>query len=236
MDMIFTLLTSFAVGFVGSLHCLGMCGPLVLAYSLRLRNQGGQAVPSWSSSLGVGLRHHLSFHFGRLFTYGLLGALAAGLFRIADLSLFFLNLRGGMTLLAGALMAFFGLLLLKIVPMPGLFLLPYGKAEALWNRLSPALSASSRWSSRLGLGVAAGFLPCGLSWAMIVKAANSRDALEGFFTMVAFGLGTVPALCTVGLSSTFVSMKVRLLGERVAAASLIAMGMMMIVKGGRIFV
>jgi len=88
----------------------------------------------------------------------------------------------------------------------------------------------------MGLGLATGFLPCGLSWAMIAKAASSQNMSAGFLTMAAFGLGTVPALFATGLSSTVVSARVRFQGERIAAASLIVMGMIMIIKGGRIFV
>jgi sulfite exporter TauE/SafE len=86
------------------------------------------------------------------------------------------------------------------------------------------------------LGLAAGFLPCGLSWAMIIKAATTQDVTAGFLTMGAFGLGTVPALFLMGFSASFLSLKARFLGERIAAFSLLAMGLILIFKGGRIFV
>jgi hypothetical protein len=88
----------------------------------------------------------------------------------------------------------------------------------------------------MALGLATGFLPCGLSWAMIAKAATTHSLPLGFLTMVAFGLGTVPALFATGVSASFLSIKVRILGEKIAALSLIAMGLVLITKGGRIFV
>ena len=75
--MFFDFLAPLLIGFVGSLHCLGMCGPLVMAYSLHIRKEekGGDLPPSafWVR----GLTHHAAFHAGRILTYGLLGALAA---------------------------------------------------------------------------------------------------------------------------------------------------------------
>jgi sulfite exporter TauE/SafE len=54
---------------VGSLHCLWMCGPLVLAYSLHIK---GREAPASKSLFRAGLLHHAAFHSGRLFTYGFL--------------------------------------------------------------------------------------------------------------------------------------------------------------------
>jgi sulfite exporter TauE/SafE len=53
--------------------------------------------------------------------------------------------------------------------------------------------------------------------------------------MVFFGLGTVPALFLTGLSASLLSMRTRFLGERVAAASIIAMGLILIIKGSKYF-
>ena len=68
--MMLDLIGPFIFGLAGSGHCLGMCGPLVLAYSLHLRptaSLGSAAI--WPASAN----HHAAFHAGRLFTYGLLG-------------------------------------------------------------------------------------------------------------------------------------------------------------------
>jgi sulfite exporter TauE/SafE len=75
-----------------------------------------------------------------------------------------------------------------------------------------------------------------LSFAMVVKAATTQNVLAGFLTMVIFGLGTVPALFLTGLSASLLSMKVRFLGERVAAVSVIVMGLILIFKGSKYLV
>ncbi len=233
--MFLDFLAPLLIGFVGSLHCLGMCGPLVIAYSLHIRTEekGGVLLPSalWAR----GLTHHAAFHAGRILTYGFLGALAAGLAQLTDLSRFFSGFRSGITLGGGILMVFFGLVLLKVIPF-SLFSLPSFGPDSFFRKIFPPLFQSRRMISRFALGLAAGFLPCMLSWAMVVKAATTQHPLPGFLTMAFFGLGTVPALFLTGLSASLLSMKIRFLGERVAAVSVMAMGFILIFKGSKYFV
>ena len=63
-----------------------------------------------------------------------------------------------------------------------------------------------------------------LSWGIVVKAATTQHLLSGFLTMIFFGLGTVPALFLPGLSASLLSSRARFLGERVAAVSVMIMG------------
>jgi len=112
----FSFFAPFIVGFLGSFHCLGMCGPLVIAYSLHVSGTGQSPKPA---QVKAGLWHHVFFHAGRLATYGFLGALGAGLFYVANLTVFFKQFRGGGTLIGGVLMIALGLVLLKVLPAPG---------------------------------------------------------------------------------------------------------------------
>jgi len=229
-------LLPLAIGFAGSLHCLGMCGPLVLAYSLHVARrsetmaEGGSASFSWRH----GIFHHVAFHAGRLLSYGLLGTLAGGFFQAAALSSLFGGFRGSLMMIGGILLVFLGLVLLKLVPLPSFLATLIAMPASFLNRLIPPLFRSQRVGSKMLLGLAAGFLPCCLSWAMIVLAATTRNAVEGCFTMLAFGLGTVPALFLVGLSTSFISLKVRFPGERVAAASVMVTGFILVLRGAGI--
>ena len=231
--MLFDFLAPLLIGFLGSLHCLGMCGPLVMAYSLHLGK--GEApgknppLPPWMQ----GLSHHAAFHLGRIFTYGMLGALAAGLAHLAGFNQVLSNLRGWATLGGGTLMILSGLILFKILPLPSF---TSGGSNFFFTRWIPSLLHSRSLGARLALGMAVGFLPCMLSWAMVVKAATTQHPLTGFLTMAFFGLGTVPALFLTGLSASLLSMRTRFLGERVAAASVLAMGLILIFKGSKYFV
>ena len=233
----FEFLAPFFIGFVGSVHCLGMCGPLVLAYSLHIKSHEDETPIHVSPPWEKGLFHHIAFHSGRILSYGLLGILSAGLLQRIGFMKFHANLRVGTTLFGGGLMIFLGLVLLKVLPLPpGFFTFLSAGPTSFWKRLLPPLLQSQRLGSKMTLGFAAGFLPCGLSWAMIVKAATTQSVGSGFLTMVSFGLGTVPALFLIGFSASFLSLQTRFLGERVAALAVIVMGLILILKGATIFV
>ena len=248
--MLFDLFAPFVVGLVGSLHCLGMCGPLILAYSLHLQHPQ-ERFSTDSSKVHMGTAHHLLFHAGRLLTYGFLGALAASLFYVANLALFFKEFRGGFTMLGGVLMILFGLVILKVVRLPafatwvndakgvagiGWFASFFHRQVGWKPRPVGEELHSKRLVSKVALGLATGFLPCGLSWAMIAKAAATQQVSLGCLTMIAFGLGTVPILLMAGVSASFFSLRMRLLGERLSGVAVILMGLILAYKGGRIFV
>ena len=232
--MILDLLAPLIVGFVGSLHCLGMCGPLVVAYSLHIRSTPPGSAPDVAHLWSKGVAHHLAFHSGRILCYGLSGALASALAYVAGFGQSFAGLKNGVTLAGGLLMVLFGLALLKVVSVP-LFSLPSFRMDSVLGRALPRLLASDHIASKWALGFAAGFLPCMLSWAMIVKAASTASPVHGFLTMALFGLGTVPALFFTGLSASLFTLRVRLTGERFAACSVIVMGIILFVKGAKHF-
>ena len=231
--MLLDIIASLSIGFLGSLHCLGMCGPLILAYSLQFGRVQTPASTPGALRFQSGVSHHLAFHLGRLTTYGFLGAVAGLLFHLANLETLFYNVRSGLTLVGGALMILMGLALMRILPLPGMAAFSFNgsRMQALLGRL---LNSQGR-SSRMLMGMAVGFLPCGLSWAMIIKAATTQNPMAGFLIMAAFGLGTVPALFLPGISASLLSLRSRLMGERLAALSVIAMGLILVFKGAKLF-
>jgi uncharacterized protein len=224
---------SFLIGLFGSLHCLGMCGPLVLAYSMHIKS------PDESNRLlnrlpaSKGFFHHLAFHLGRLITYGILGALAAGFFHLLGLN-FHLPVRGGFILLGGGLIIFLGLSFLQVIPSPALLQVFPVNLQSFSKRLYPTLFKNTRAASKLALGGTCGLLPCCLSLSMLVKAALTENLFQGFITMIAFGLGTLPALMAVGFAASLLTLRTRLIGERLAALSVIAMGLILVVRGVRL--
>ncbi len=224
--MMLDLIGPFIFGLAGSGHCLGMCGPLVLAYSLHLRptdSTGSAAI--WPASAN----HHAAFHAGRLFTYGLLGAVAAGIAGGSAFHHLFAAFRSTAALGGGALMVVFGACLLGVVPL-GARGLPV--ATGPWAlKFFRRLFSSKRLAAKLSLGLAAGCLPCMLSLAMIVKAATTCRPFLGFLTMLSFGLGTLPVLFFTGLSASLLSFRVRILSERMAAGTVIIMGLIVIFEG-----
>ncbi len=232
----FDLIASLIVGFLGSLHCLGMCGPIVLAYSLQFRDPGRDAAARRPSLFRSGFLHHLGFHSGRLLVYVSLGAGAAAFFHFAGMNQLLSHFRGWMVLLGGTLMVYLGLVFLKIFRLPGFLADPsIGNGSPLRRFVSLGIN-SPRPGPKIILGMATGFLPCGLSWAMVARAAATQNIAEGFLVMAAFGLGTVPVLFLSGLAASFLSLRIKILGERLAACSLKLLGLLLISKGVRFLV
>ncbi len=228
--MIADLAWAFLTGLAGSLHCLGMCGPIVILYSVHLQPEAplspGQIRKPWSK----GLVHHAAFQSGRLTTYALLGALAAGVVHMAGFSRYLLGMRSLVALAGGAAMIGFGLILMKVIPLRITAAGPAG-ASTIFGRFMKPLFVKDGIGSKWFLGFCAGFLPCMLSWAMVIEAASTGHVLAGFSVMLLFGLGTVPVLFVTGLSASIFTLRARLAGERIAAVSVIVMGFILLMKG-----
>jgi uncharacterized protein len=172
----------FAGGLAGSLHCVGMCGGFPLALA------GGGA--------GSNLRRQLLYHAGRLNTLALLGGVsgAAGAALVATGPARLLG--HALALLAGGLMLAIGLEMLGVP----LGMTARGAAltqSMLRNALAGAIASRSAVAP-LALGVFNAFLPCQLIYAFAARAAATASAGQGILTMLAFGLGTVPAMLAVG--------------------------------------
>ena len=204
-----------------------------MAYSVHIKSPAPRAVGLGPSPWGKGFFHHLAYHFGRLMTYGILGALAAGLVNIAGFNLY-LPVRGGVILAGGILIMLLGMVFLRVIRLPGLLARFSLTPRSLWNRLLPSLFQFPGSISKMALGLASGLLPCCLSCSMLIKAAITENMAEGFMTMVAFGLGTVPTLLGLGISASLFTLRTRLIGERLAALSVILMGLILVFQGAKL--
>lgn len=184
----------FLAALTGSAHCVAMCG----GFSLGLARRGQTA-----RSLQV----MLLYHAGKIFTYLFLGGLAGALGIAMQGSAGFLNAQRALSLVAGILLILTGLQTMGLTP--SFNLLPR-VTSALWvgPTMGPLLGAFREPNTPLGpfyLGLFNGFLPCGLVYAFTLKATTTGSLAEGMLTMVAFGLGTVPALLALGLSGVWLA-------------------------------
>lgn len=216
----------FVFGLISSLHCVQMCGPLVVSYSIPL---GGQ-------SAGRQWLAHLAYHFGRIMTYSLLGGVAGltgqTLRVIGDLA----GIENVVAVVAGALMIVAGLLMLDLIPHRflqrfDLFHLSSRFLQPLGRRI-----ASPNASSKFTLGLILGLMPCGLVYAALLKALSTGGVLGGALTMTAFGLGTAGALLAIGVFSSAFSRKLAKLqlgiwGSRITAISVTVLGAFLLWRG-----
>jgi hypothetical protein len=186
------LWTAFIIGIAGSLHCVGMCGPIAIAIS-PVKNIKSQQV--------FGL---LLYNIGRSLTYGLLGIGAGLIGRAVQL----VGYQQGLSIAMGVL-----LLLAILLPSRFGAIITGTKIHA---KLTVLLS--SGWKnlmgeksnrSLFGIGLLNGFLPCGLVYVALAGAIATGDALMGGLFMMIFGLGTLPMMLTVSLAGRLLSFGVR---------------------------
>lgn len=198
---VISLAAAFATGVAGSGHCFGMCGGMAAAYGGKARRDvEGTANPAARAFVQVVLHHG-----GRLGGYALLGALAGGAGGLLLGALDLLRLATILRLLTGALIIVMGLRLL--VGLGGFGFLEKGGAR-LWRRLAPLarrLAAGNGVATALGAGLIWGWLPCGLVYSMLALAAATATPVMGGATLLAFGLGTLPAMLTSSLMASQLS-------------------------------
>lgn len=203
----------FLTGLAGSLHCVGMCGPILLAFSRLLS--------------GSSIVHHASYHVGRLWTYGLLGLLVgrAGM-ELREQSMV-LGWQRPFGVVVSTLVILSGLLALGLIPGPRLNPGVGGCAQRPPKWLS-GLASDPRWAARLLLGAVMGLLPCGMVYAMLLVASALPTPIHAAFGMVCFGLGTLPALALVVLGSRWAPRSLILRGPRLASFMLVGIGVFML--------
>lgn len=186
---------AFLVGLMGAAHCFGMCGGLVGAFSAQLPK----------ATQGNALAHQLSFllsyNLGRISSYTLAGAIvgasSAGLGHLFEIDSYLLVLR----IIAGVMMIATGLYIAKIwvgivhIERIGQWFWHYLKPIA--QRLIPITSPQKA----LLAGCIWGWLPCGLVYSTLTWSVASGSAIQGALIMLAFGVGTLPALLSAGVAA-----------------------------------
>lgn len=175
----------FVIGFLGSGHCVGMCGGIASALSFAISD-------SSAARRAVIL---LSYNLGRILSYGIMGALAG-----------WLGLQfGGSSILrwlAGFLLITMGLYLAGW--WRGLAYLEKG-GSFIWRFIQPLgknLIPLKTIPKAVLLGLLWGWLPCGMVYSALAYAAAQGDSLTGAAVMVSFGLGTLPAVFLSGWAAS----------------------------------
>jgi len=209
-----TLWAVFVVGLAGGFgHCIGMCGPITAASGLlsgaaaaspdgtRPRRRAG-AVALWQAG----------YHTGRIATYTSIGAVLGAVGSIVAVRGALGPLQRWMWLVAGLLMIVMGLAVAGVPLFARL-------GRSLESAASPADGAwfdrAFGWLARRGplaavpLGMLNGLLPCGFLLSIEMGALGSGSAPAGAATMLAFGLGTVPALAGFGAAGGLLGVRGR---------------------------
>ncbi len=187
------------LGFLGSFgHCVGMCGPLTVAFSL----SGESSTPShWTKTLTF----HILLNLGRVFSYTIigtaLGAVGSVVIASGQLAGVGSDLRQLITIITGLMLIWFGLTTIKPDFLPRLPIL-HPLTGGWHEELSGAMTRLSLFKSAITpllLGTTWGLIPCGFLYAAQIKAAATGNWFEGGATMLFFGLGTMPTMLGIGV-------------------------------------
>ncbi|ETW94808.1 MAG: hypothetical protein ETSY1_33295 [Candidatus Entotheonella factor] len=202
--------------FTGLSHCVGMCGSLVSAFALR-RQAAQQAL---STPL-------ILFQLGRLTMYTLIGAMVGSLGAVLAMAL--RPWQGAFSIVMGLLVFLTGLGLMGMLPLrDGIAALAPARLASQWIK---GLMASPHPAAPFGLGMANGLLPCGAVYAMALLAAMRGDPVQGASLMLIFGLGTLPAMLSVGYAAGLLSLRLRTHLFRAAAIVVVAAGVQLALRG-----
>ncbi len=191
-------LGAFIVGLLGGVHCVGMCGGIVgvLTFGLPAEKRG---------SLLTILPYQLAYNLGRLISYGVAGAIMGGLGMMLGQLIPLYQLQQVLYGFAGVFMILLGLYLggwwsglIRIEKLGG----------PVWRTIEPLakkLLPIRHPGQALVLGLAWGWVPCGLVYSVLIWSVSSGGVLEGAGLMLAFGLGTLPNLLAMGFAATTLS-------------------------------
>ena len=187
------VMAAFVTGLLGSAHCFGMCAGL----------SGLFAVNASVASLRSQLPMAIVYNTGRILSYAFLGVLVATVGQSVVKAI--PNIAAPVRLAGGLLIVIVGLQ----VAFGWRFLAPVEQAGAtIWKRIAPAaknLLPVTTLRKALGLGLLWGWLPCGLVYSVLLLAATTANALNGGLVMIAFGIGTMPAMIMTGISASRLS-------------------------------
>ncbi|WP_133406781.1 sulfite exporter TauE/SafE family protein [Parashewanella tropica] len=197
----YDFVAAFIVGIMGAAHCFGMCGGLMAALS----SNSPQKIQVGENLLLKQLKLIFSYNIGRIMSYTIAGALLGGaaaslkgLFNIDHYLIILRIFAGIMMLITGLYLSSIWQGLTKIEKLGSFF----------WQYLKPVatnLLPIETVSKALIAGMVWGWLPCGLVYSTLTWSVASGSIYNGALIMFAFGLGTMPALLSVGIASRTIS-------------------------------
>lgn len=208
------LISALVLGFMGSFHCAGMCGPIAIALPLQGNSVAGKI-------LGGSL-----YNIGRTITYGIMGAI----FGLLGQGVAMIGFQQKVSVIMGALM-------IISVLFPALFKHQYSM-EKSWFSFAGKLKISiarmfsiQSYQSLFFVGMLNGLLPCGLVYMAIAGAIGTGEVITGSLYMILFGLGTIPMLLGITLAGNMMSFTFRKRVNKMIPILVVIVGILFILRG-----
>ncbi len=186
-------LSALLIGFLGSAHCIGMCGGIASLMGFTCQTSSQRLMAT------------IMYNLGRIVSYSVAGMIVGGAFASAAGLVSDITMLNWLRLFSGVVLIIIALYIgqwwqgLTYIEQAG---------SVLWNRLSPVAQGFIPLRSPVHAfpaGLVWGWLPCGLVYSTLTWAAISGSVWQGGLTMLAFGLGTLPSMLIFGLSGGLLS-------------------------------
>ena len=212
--MIDWLVAGLAFGAFGSVHCVGMCGPLALSLP-------GKHQPRWQFWAERGL-----YNLGRAVTYSLLGVLVGAAGQVVSLAgaQQGLSVGIGVIMILAATVPWVSRQVQRIEQTPSAFLGRVMKPIGTLYRTGGP-------TAMLIVGLLNGLLPCGFVYAALATAVTTGSVAQSTVFMAGFGLGTGPAMLGVSLLGRVASTQLRTRLQRLVPIGLALVGLLLILRG-----
>jgi sulfite exporter TauE/SafE len=201
---------ALATGVVGSLHCVGMCGPLAMALPVG-------RLPRSQRGLAIGL-----YHSGRVTAYAGLGLLMGSIGE----GLWLAGLQGPVSIVAGLFLLFWTLVNRGIFPGLTRSRATHWIVQPMTRFLHQPTLRVFAW-----LGFLNGLLPCGFVYVALTGAITTSNAVTGVAYMVLFGIGTIPALLTVRFIPNLFPAALRRRFTLFMPVATVALGLLLLIRG-----
>ncbi len=208
------LWTALIIGLAGSLHCIGMCGPIAIALPI-------EDIPKHQLIVG-----RLFYNIGRTVSYAVMGLI----FGFVGQSFFIGGYQQTLSIALGVL-----ILLALLLPSKYAAFLTGAKLhnkmvmkmKGLWLKLINKKTVGSLF----GIGILNGFLPCGLVYIAIAGSISTGSPLGGSLYMAVFGVGTIPVMLTMSLVGKLISFKFRAGLKKALPAGAVILALLFILRG-----
>lgn len=209
-----TIIAGFTLGAAGSLHCMGMCGPLSMALPVHHFSRSGKLLAL------------LLYQTGRILTYAMIGLL----FGLAGRTLYIAGYQQWFSVIMGSLVLLLALLYFvqkRNIRVPLLSKMYMGVQQLIIRVLKSSTSTGSFFL----LGLANGLLPCGMVYIALATSLSFSSVTESTGFMASFGAGTLPAMMMVGYAGVMIRPELRAGFRRLVPVFVSLMGVLLILRG-----
>ena len=204
------LITALIMGFAGSLHCIGMCSPLALAVTNMKRSV---------------LLSRLLYNSGRIFTYGVLGALVS----LAGATLSIFEFQNLLSIVLGTVLLIIGFAGISQIKIPVITKV-LQRFTTFLKLMFGKFFRQKSYGATIFLGALNGLLPCGLTFLALSYCLVLTRPADGFTFMILFGVGTLPAMFGLTSIINFLISRFHLNIQKVTTGLMIVSGCLLIAR------